>query len=546
VIVFILRRILSGILLIGVLTFLTFFVFNEIPTNPACLVVACGPHTTTTDAMIRAADHQLGIDRSVFVQYGDWVWHVVRGGDFGESWTAKQKVGGMLGGALPVTASLVLGGVALMLLLALPLGAIAATRPRTPADRGILAASVFGLAIHPFVLALFIRDFFGEHFHVFDFSYCPLFGSNPAGCGGPIDWAGHLAVPWVVFALFFLPLYMRMIRVRLLETYSEPYISTARAKGASERRVLQHHALRNAIGPLLPMLAIDAGTALTAAIYIETVFGLQGLGSLAVGALSGEAGGFDLPLVAGVVFVVGAFVVVLNVAADVAGAWVDPRIRQRSTSGLIPLPRSIDARPRVRLALNLAVGVALVALLAVAVANPGSGSGPGARLVPPVHTVKLAWDDVTRISGVIAPATKSSPTQMGSGYLETKVTAVEFGKAGWRVHASVADVGHVPVRVLPEAPAGAPVFYPRQPFSLIVQTDAGSGTKTLQPFAASSFDPPVPQMLKPGETWSGTFSGSDPVKKGALFYVGFGQFGYDPVYNPTLFSITSQKSGHAP
>jgi peptide/nickel transport system permease protein len=541
-IAFLVRRVLSGILLVAVLTFLAFFVFNEIPTNPACLVVACGPHTTTTDAMILAADHQLGIDRNVFVQWADWVWHVVRNGDFGESWTTKQQVGAMLSASLPATASLVAGGAVLMMLLAVPLGAVAATRPRTPADRGILAASVLGLAVHPFVLAIFIRDFFGRHLHVYDFSYCPLFGSNPAGCGGPLGWAGHLAVPWFVFALFFLPLYMRMIRVRLLETYSEPYISTARAKGASETRVLQHHALRNAIGPLLPMLAIDAGTALTAAIYIETVFGLSGLGSLAVQALSGASGGFDLPLVAGVVFIVGAFVVVLNVGADVAGAWVDPRIRQRSASGLIPLPRGVDTRPRVRLALNGAVGVALVVLLAIAIAHPGASSTPSAKLVPPVRTVKLGADDVTRISAVIAPATKSSPTTMGSGYLETKVSAVDFGKSGWRVHASIADVGHVPVRVLAETSAGAPVFYPRQPFSLIVRTDNGGGIKTLQPLTAVAFDPPMPAELKPGKTWTGTFGGSDVVKNGTLFYVGFGQFGYNPLYNPTLFSIATSKS----
>lgn len=543
--VFVLRRVLSGILLVGVLTFLAFFVFNEIPTNPACLVVACGPHTTTTDAMILAADHQLGIDRSVFVQYGDWAWHVVRSGDFGDSWTTKLKVGGMLSAALPVTASLVIGGVVLMLLIALPLGAVAATRPRTPADRGILATSVIGLAVHPFVLAIFIRDFFGQHFHVYDFSYCPLFGTNAAGCGGPLDWAGHLAVPWFVFALFFLPLYMRMIRVRLLETYSEPYISTARAKGASETRVLRHHALRNAIGPLLPMLAIDAGTALTAAIYIETVFGLKGLGALAVQALSGVSGGFDLPLVAGVVFVVGAFVVVLNVAADVAGAWVDPRIRQRSASGLIPLPRAFDSRPRARLGLNLAVGVALAALLAVAIAHPGASSGPAAKLAPPIRTVKLGADDVTRINAVIAPATKSSPTTMGSGYLETKVSTVDFGKEGWRVHASVTNVGQVPVRVLAQAAAGTPLFYPQEPFSLIVRTDNGGGIKTLQPLAALAFDPPFPAAMKPGTTWKGTFSGAETVKKGTLFYVGFGQFGYDPVYNPTLFSVSTSKSGTA-
>ena len=104
---FFVRRLLSGLLLIGLLTFLTFVVFNEIPTNPACLVVACGPHTTTTDAQIRAADHRLGIDRSVFVQYGDFAWRLVRHGDFGTAWTSQSSVGTLIGQALPVTASLV-------------------------------------------------------------------------------------------------------------------------------------------------------------------------------------------------------------------------------------------------------------------------------------------------------------------------------------------------------------------------------------------------------------------------------------------------------
>src|SRR6476660_8345333 len=186
---FAVRRVVSGFILIAVLIFLTFFVFNKIPTNPACLVVACGPHTTTTDAMIQAADHQLGIDRSVFAQWADWVWRVVRDGGFGDSWTVKTHVGTMIGAALPVTASLVVGGVVMMLLLAVPLGALAASRARTAVDRGVLAGSVVGLAIHPFVVAIIIRDFFAQQLPVVDFSYCPLTRTNAAGCGGPVDWA---------------------------------------------------------------------------------------------------------------------------------------------------------------------------------------------------------------------------------------------------------------------------------------------------------------------------------------------------------------------
>jgi peptide/nickel transport system permease protein len=540
---FLLRRVLSGLLLVAVLTFLTFFVFNEIPTNPACLVVACGPHTTTTDAQIRDADHQLGIDRSVFVQYGNFVWKLVRHGDLGTAWTTHFKVGTLIGQSLPVTASLVGGGMVLMMLLALPLGCLAALRPRSPIDRGLLAASVVGLAIHPFVLGLVISDFFARHFQIYS-AYCPLTGKSPPyTCGGPAAWAGHLAVPWLVFALLFLPFYMRMLRVRLLETFSEPWISTARAKGASETRILVGHALRNAIGPVLPMLAVDAGTAITAAIYVETVFGLPGLGSLAVSAFSGQAGGYDLPLTAGIVTVIGAFVVLLNVAADVAGAWLDPRIRTKTASALIPLPRAVASRPRVRLGLNVAVAGALVALLAVAITHR-TQSGGRFSLGTPVQTVGVNWHDVTRLESQIA--TPNGPI-IEHGYLETHVTAIEFGRYGWQVHASITNNSPLALRLFSlTAPPGATITYPNQPVSLLAQTDNGGGTKYLKPLAATQFTPALPQLLKPHSTWTGTFAGSDPVSHGTLVEVGFGQFAYVNSFNQRPFSTITAKSATAP
>jgi peptide/nickel transport system permease protein len=448
---FLVRRALSGVLLVGLLVFLTFFVFNKIPTTPACLVVACGPKTTTTDAMIRDAEHQLGIDRSVFVQYGDFVWKIVSRGDFGTAWTSHVNVGTQIGQALPATASLVGGGMLLMMLLALPLGCIAALRPRSPIDRGVLAVSVIGLAIHPFVLGMAIRDFFATHLQI-DSAYCPLTGTGQGGCGGLADWASHLIVPWTVFALLFLPLYMRMLRVRLLETFGEPWISTARAKGASETRVVLGHALRNAIGPVLPMLAVDAGTAITAAIYVELVFGLPGLGQLAVGALSGRAGGYDLPLAAGIVTVIGTFVVLLNIAADVAGAWLDPRIRTKTTSGLIPLPRAVAAHPRARLALNVAAAAALVALLAVAVTHRAPASSGRFDLGTPIKSLRVNWTDERRLESDVKAGTR---TLTKRGFLETHVTKIEFGRYGWQVHASVTNNSPLALRLFSvDAPPG--------------------------------------------------------------------------------------------
>jgi peptide/nickel transport system permease protein len=540
---FLVRRVLSGLLLVGLLTFLTFFVFNEIPTNPACLVVACGPHTTTTDAQILAADHRLGIDRSVFVQYGKFAWKLVRHGDFGTAWTSQESVGSQIGRALPVTASLIGGGMVLMLLLALPLGCLAATRPRTPTDRGLLAFSVVGLAIHPFVLGITLLDFFSNQLHVRDFSYCPLTSTSPTGCGGPLDWASHLAVPWLVFALLFLPLYMRMIRVRLLETFSEPYISTARAKGASETRVIYGHAMRNAFGPLLPMLAIDAGTAITAAIYVETVFGLRGLGSLAVGAFSGQAGGYDLPLTAGIVTVVGTFVVLLNVGADVAGAWLDPRIRTRTAAGLIRLPKAVASRPRLQLALNVACGALAVGLLALAVTHKGHARA-SVDLGTPVRTIRAAWDDVNRVEGQL-PLNGSLAFE--HGYIETTVTAIEFGPRGWRVHAAIANHSPFDIRINSlAASTGTSVVYPNQPMSLVVQTDNGGGVKQLVPLPATDYAPALPPLLKPNAVWRGIFAGPDVPDHRTLFYVGFGQFALNGPIQQRPFSMSTAKSARAP
>jgi hypothetical protein len=364
-----------------------------------------------------------------------------------------------------------------------------------------------------------------------------------AGCGGPVDWAKHLAVPWFVFALLFLPLYMRMIRVRLLETLSEPWVSTARAKGASEKRVVFGHAFRNAMGPLLPMLAIDAGTAITAAIYVETVFALPGLGSLAVRAFSGQAGGYDLPLTAGVVTVVGTFVVLLNVGADVAGAWLDPRVRAKTLSGLIPLPKAVSSSPRARLGLNIGVAVAAVALIAVVVTHGGKSTSGAVDLGTPIKTVRLSADDVKRVE---VQYSTGAGINFSRGYVETRVSTVDFGRYGWRVHASIENHSDLGLRIQGLLPSGTPVFYPNQPLSLIVQTDNGSGIKQLSPLVATEIIPKLPDVLAPKAIWKGTFASSDQVDRGTLFYVGFGLFTVEKAINQQSFSTSTAKSGNAP
>lgn len=353
-VLFVLRRLISGALVMVALTFVTYVVVNEIPQNKACHIIACTP--STTNAEKRAALQRAGLDQSIWNQYRDFVWTVVRHGSLGSA-SNGQKLNPTIAAAVPPTAWLVLGGMALMLLLTVPLAAYAASFPRSPADRGALSFSLIGLAVHPFVLGIGIQQA-GSRLGLPKGGYCPLttkavatpldpgvplptgrFAAVP--CGGASPWLSHMILPWVVFALFFTPVYLRMIRTRLLATLGEQYVTTARAKGATETRVVIRHALRNALGPLLPMIALDAGTALTAAIYIETVFAVPGLGHLAVVGLSGEffQGHYDLHYITAIVFTVGLFVVALSIAADVASAWLDPRVRDRTQHALIPIPR---------------------------------------------------------------------------------------------------------------------------------------------------------------------------------------------------------------
>jgi len=338
---YIIRRLLSGVVMIFAVTLVTFAVFRLIPQVPACLVVPCGPHTVTTSAQIAAVNHRLGVDKPLPVQYGDFVWRIFRHGSFGGSW-AGFSIDSVLRASLPPTISILVGGVVLLILLAVPLAVLSALRAQTVVDRAVLFFAIFGIALHPFVIGLGLKTAFATHLHLVpSFRYCHLMPVHkvpmpanvthqfqlPQPCGGPLVWAHHLILPWLTFAIFFLPLYTRMIRTRLIETLDDQHVVTARAKGASELRVVFSHVLRPALLPLVTMIGMDLGAALTAAIYIETIYSFQGLGALMLATLANMSGTFDLPVIGAIFFVVATAIVLLNLVVDLLYAWFDPRIR---------------------------------------------------------------------------------------------------------------------------------------------------------------------------------------------------------------------------
>jgi peptide/nickel transport system permease protein len=352
---YVLRRMLVSVVLLWLLTIVTFAIYFTIPSEPATFVL--DPQHSTR-AMIARAHHRLGVDRPITTQYAKFVSRAVHG-DFGIAYlgidftpTGKPKgthVGAEVIRAAAVTGWLALGGLVLVLALAVPTASLAAKRAGTWPDRTLLALTLIGLSTHPIVIGVVLQTFVGNRWHLAPASgYCPILGSGldvnatdlEATCGGVADWAQHMVLPWITFALFFVALYMRIVRVRLLDVLETDYVRSARAKGASDARVLRRHALPNALPPLVAMLAMDIGTAVGVAVYVETVYRLPGLGWLTIRAIGGDLG-FDLPVIVAIVLFVGAAIILLNLVADVVLAAVDPRIERRgaraarATTGVI-------------------------------------------------------------------------------------------------------------------------------------------------------------------------------------------------------------------
>jgi peptide/nickel transport system permease protein len=333
-------RVLGGIVLVLVLSFLSFAVWATIPrTANINLALPEG----WSEAEKAAALSQLGLDRPLHEQWGDYVWGLGTRGDFGETLSLRFRypVRSVLMDALPQTIWLAVGGFTLALLLAVPLGLLSALRPGTLLDRGILFFAVVGVVMHPFVVGLILKYVLARRLGVApEGEYCPLRGEAPFGeplsvfgdyrmCGGFVDWLEHMWLPWLVFALFFLPIYTRIVRTRLVETLGEQYVLTARAKGASERRIVTRHVLRTGFPPLAAIIAVDAGTIIVAAIYIETIFGFRGIGRLVVDNLSGQYG-YDRTVVVGIVVFAAIGITIFSLLADVTIRSLDPRVRSAS------------------------------------------------------------------------------------------------------------------------------------------------------------------------------------------------------------------------
>ena len=330
---YIIRRLIWAVVLFIAVTMVTYVIFYLIPADPARLVA--GKAATPED--IARARHFLGLDDPLYLQYWHFLKRLVLHADLGTSFANRQSVNSIVLNAAPVTASIVFVGAIVWMAIAVPVGVLSALRPRSVLDRVAMIAVLIGISAHPVWIGLMASylfgyvpttgHFLGIHFPAFTIfpvqGYCDLFNPEAGTCGGPVQWSYHLALPWLTFAMLYAALYARMVRASVMETMNEDYVRTARAKGAPERIVLRSHVLRNAMLPVVTMLGMDIAIALGGAIFIEIVFGLPGLGRIAIESLSG----FDLPVTTGVVVFAAGAVIFFNLVVDILYAYIDPRIR---------------------------------------------------------------------------------------------------------------------------------------------------------------------------------------------------------------------------
>ncbi|MGH3001759.1 MAG: ABC transporter permease, partial [Gaiellaceae bacterium] len=318
---FLIRRLFWALFLFFVATIITYLIFWVIPTNPAQLA---GGHAASPQ-FLASIKHRLHLDQPIWVQYFYFIENLVVHGSLGRSFLNQQSVDSIIGKDAPVTGSLVFGGALLWLSLSIPIGIVSALRPRSIMDRLTMTGVLIGISAHPVWIGLILSFVIGYKLHLTPIAgYCNFWPGAPgAQCEGPVQWAYHMILPWVTFMILFAALYVRLIRASVMETMSEDYVRTARAKGASQGRVMIQHVLRNSLLPVVTILGMDLGLALGGAIFTEYVFNLPGLGNEVVRAYNAN----DLPIITGVVVFSTICVIIFNLIVDVTYGFLDPRIR---------------------------------------------------------------------------------------------------------------------------------------------------------------------------------------------------------------------------
>jgi peptide/nickel transport system permease protein len=315
---YIIRRILWGIVLIILVSALTFVFFNVLPSGDPAVLRAGRNSTPQTIAYIR---HELGLDQPVYTQFFNYMKNIIFHFNFGYSFYSGASVLSLIKDRLPATISLTVGAAVIWLLMGIPVGIASAIKRGSLLDRASMSVALVFVSMPVFWLGLIVLFLFAQdigQFHIFPGanSYVPL-------SQDPVKWFTSLLLPWFVLAATSAAIYSRVLRGSLIETMGEDYIRTARAKGLPERRVIWRHGVRSAITPVLTIFGLDVGALLGGAVITETVFDIPGIGRLNYDAIVHS----DFPIVQGTVILAALFIVVANIVVDIAYAYLDPRVR---------------------------------------------------------------------------------------------------------------------------------------------------------------------------------------------------------------------------
>src|SRR4051794_35262168 len=317
VIRYIIRRLLWGIVLLVAVSALTFIIFFILPSgDPAQL--RAGPRAGPD--LIASVRHQLHLDESKPQQFGRYMGRVFLHFDLGKSYQNDADVRHQIFSRLPATLSLTLGAVVVWLAVAFPVGIISAIRRRSFLDRLTMGGSLVAISAPAYWLGLVALYLFADD--VGKFKIFPGIGSDVPLSEDPAEWFGSLILPWFVLAASFAAIYARLLRGNLIDTMSEDYIRTARAKGLRERRVVMRHGVRSAVTPVVTILGLDIGILLGGAILTESVFNIPGIGRYAFEGIQR----LDLPRVQGTVLFAAFFIILLNLLVDIVYAYLDPRV----------------------------------------------------------------------------------------------------------------------------------------------------------------------------------------------------------------------------
>ena len=316
---FLIRRIASGIVVLWVTTVAVFALFFIAPHNVA-QIIAGRQATQQTVALVRA---RLGLNKPVLYQYWEFVVRLVHG-NLGYSYYNSEPVTQLLASRFSVTASIAIGGGILWLTMGVMSGVISARRPRSLIDRGITVVALVFYSMPTFLLGIVLLYFLFFQLHLAGIDFFPGSG-YVAISSDPLGWAQHMLLPWFTVALTSAGTYTRLTRTGMLEVLSEDYIRTARSKGVGEGRIIFVHALRSALTSVVTQFGIDLGILLGGAVVTESIFGLPGLGQLAILSMTEQ----DLPVVTGIVMIGAVFVVVGNIVVDMIYPILDPRVRLR-------------------------------------------------------------------------------------------------------------------------------------------------------------------------------------------------------------------------